>query len=151
MFGESPTCLLANTKHVCSFIYLFKQWLFSGRSSVKPNYMEGTAKNRPMDRYCGPLQLLQSYLWSLCCLSDYCPPCLVCEFWWAALSWQGCCGATFFQFFYIGFNGAPWDVQSFGYYFITQPWSALLHNFVPDLFGEHLGIDGATCLVMPLA
>ena len=42
--------------------------------------------------------------------------------------------AIFFHFFNNGFNGAPWDVQSFWYFFRTQPWSVLLHNFVPDLF-----------------
>ena len=31
-------------------------------------------------------------------------------------------------------NGAPWDVQSCRYLFITRPWSVPLHNFVPDLF-----------------
>ena len=35
-------------------------------------------------------------------------------------------------------------------FFITQPWSVLLHNFVPDLFGELLGL-GAACLVVLLA
>ena len=47
-----------------------------------------------------------------------------------------------------GFNGAPWDVQSLGYFFITQPWSVLLHNFVPDLFGELLRLHSAACLVV---
>jgi hypothetical protein len=28
------------------------------------------------------------------------------EFWWAALSWQVCCGAIFFPLFNNGFNGA---------------------------------------------
>ena len=36
-------------------------------------------------------------------------------------------------------------------FFITQPRSVLLHNFVPDLFGEFLGLHGAACLVGPLA
>ena len=80
-----------------------------------------------------------------------CPPCLGHVFWWAAHSWQVCCDALFFHFFYNGFNGGPWDVQSLGYYFITQPWSALLPNFVPDLIGELLGLHGAACLVVPLA
>ena len=31
------------------------------------------------------------------------------------------CGAVFFPFCNNGFNGAPWDVQHFGYFFITQP------------------------------
>jgi hypothetical protein len=46
-------------------------------------------------------------------------------------------------FFYNGFNDAPWYIQSFWYFFITQPWSVLLHNFVPDVFGELLGPHGA--------
>ena len=33
--------------------------------------------------------------------------------------------------FFNGFNGALWDIQSFIYFFITQPWSVHLHNFVP--------------------
>ena len=41
---------------------------------------------------------------------------LECEVWWAALSWQVCCSAIFFTFFNNGFNGAPWDVQSFTYF-----------------------------------
>ena len=55
-----------------------------------------------------------------------------------ALSWQVCCGAIFFPFFNIGFNGAP-------------PGFLLLHNVVPDLFGEQLALHGATCLAAPLA
>uniref|UniRef100_A0A0E9PU55 Uncharacterized protein n=1 Tax=Anguilla anguilla TaxID=7936 RepID=A0A0E9PU55_ANGAN len=31
--------------------------------------------------------------------------------------WQVCCGAIFFPFCNNGFNGAPWDVQSLGYFF----------------------------------
>ena len=77
-----------------------------------------------MDRYsnlrCGALQLLRGYLWSLCCLSDLMPP----------LPWLG----VFVGFYLLaglwchilsifnnGFNGALWDVQSFRYFFITQP------------------------------
>ena len=37
-----------------------------------------------------------------------------------------------------------------GIFFITQPWSVLLHNFVPDLFGEPLVLHGAACWVVPL-
>jgi hypothetical protein len=36
-------------------------------------------------------------------------------------------------------------------FFITQPWSVLLHKCVPGLFGELLGLHGAACLVVPLA
>ena len=53
-----------------------------------------------------------------------------------------------FNFLNNGCNGALWDCQSFGSFFITQPWSVLLHNFVPDLFGELLGLHGASCLVV---
>ena len=35
-------------------------------------------------------------------------------------------------------------------FFITQPRSVPLHNFVPDLFGELLGLHAATCLVVLL-
>ena len=43
-----------------------------------------------------------------------------------------------------------WSVRysKFWIYFITQPWSVLLHNFVPDLFGELLGLHGVACLVV---
>jgi hypothetical protein len=46
-----------------------------------------------------------------------------------------------------GFNGAPWDVQSL-IFILTQPGSVLLHNFIPDLFGELLGLHRAACLVV---
>jgi len=115
-FGKLKTC----------FLFLTPSKDFSGHSSMKPSSMEWTASFGPMDRYfslcCGTLQLLQGYLWSLCCLSDWCPPCSVCEFWWAALSWQVCCGTMFFPFEDDEFDGAPGDHQSFGYFFITQPW-----------------------------
>ena len=53
---------------------------------------------------------------------------------------------------FYGFTGAPLDVQSFRYnFYTTQPWSVLLHNFVPDLFGELLDLHSAACLVVPLA
>jgi hypothetical protein len=35
-------------------------------------------------------------------------------------------------------------------FFTTQPLSVLLQNFVPDLFGDLLGLHVATCLVVPL-
>ena len=38
-----------------------------------------------------------------------------------------------------------------GIFFIAQPCSVLLHNFVPDLFGKLLGLHGAACLVVRLA
>ena len=38
MFGESPTCLLANTKRVCLFFSLTN--VFSGHSSVKSSSVE---------------------------------------------------------------------------------------------------------------
>ena len=54
---------------------------------------------------------------------------------------------------YNEFNGALWDVQSFGYFFYNPSCFVLLHNFVPDLFGELLGLHGvllggAPCLVV---
>ena len=61
------------------------------------------------------------------------------------LFWQVCCGAIFFPFLNNGFNGAPWDVQSFRFFLITHPWSVLLHNFVPGLFGDLLGLQVAAC------
>ena len=42
MFGESPTCLLANTKRV-SLFFFFMLCLFSGHSSEKPSSVECTA------------------------------------------------------------------------------------------------------------
>ena len=69
---------------------------------------------------------------------------LVCEFWWAALSWQVCCGAILFPFFNNGFDGASWDVQSFWYFFYNPTWSVLLHS----LFRELPGLHGAPCLVV---
>ena len=36
-------------------------------------------------------------------------------------------------------------------FFKTHPWSVLLHNFVPDLFGELLGLHGAAFFLVPLA
>jgi hypothetical protein len=40
--------------------------------------------------------------------------------------------------------------SKFPIFFITQPWSVRLHNFVPDLFGDLLGLHGAACLVVLL-
>ena len=39
MFGESPTCLLVNTKHVCLFLSL-SNGFFSDHSSVEPSSVE---------------------------------------------------------------------------------------------------------------
>lgn len=51
------------------FIVLFWSKLFSSRSSIKPNNLECKAFCGHIDKciclYCGTLQLLQSYLWSL--------------------------------------------------------------------------------------
>lgn len=62
-----------------------------------------------------------------------------------ALSWQVCCGTMFFPFEDDGFDDDLGDHERFGYFFITQ--LVFLNNFVPDLFGELLGLHG----VMPLA
>lgn len=59
--------------------------------------------------------------------------------WSEVFSCQGYSGAMFFPFCYNGFNGALWDDQSLRY-FLTQPWSRLLHNFVSDQFGKLLGL-----------
>jgi hypothetical protein len=48
------------------------------------------------------------------------------------------------SFFNNGFNGAPWDVQGFGYFFITQPlsvWRAPWSSWCRLLVG-------ALCLVV---
>ena len=55
--------------------------------------------------------------------------------------------------FINGLNGVPRDVQSLGYLKKQQPWSVLLHNFVPDLYGELIGLQcrflgGAPCLMV---
>ena len=145
MFGESPKCLFANTKRVCLFFF-FKQWIF-----FWPLFHKA--------QLCGVYglkwsygQMLQSPLWSFAApsglsLVSLLPPWLMPSLRgpWVALSWQVCCGAILFPFFINRFkNGALWDVKMFK----TQPWSVLLHNFVPDLFGELLGLHSAACLVV---
>ena len=153
MFWESPTCLLARAK--CFFlIFFFKQWLFFLSLfhknpvlwSVRLKVVLWTDIPTPLRSFAAPSGLSLVSLLPLWLMPSL-PGLWV---WWAALSWQVCCGATFFPFFNNGFNGAQWDVQSF-YFFITQPWFVLLHNFVPDLFGELLGLHSAACLLVPLA
>jgi hypothetical protein len=63
-------------------------------------------------------QILQSPLWSFAASFGFFVASIINAllYWWAALSWQLCCGAIFFPFLNKVFNGAPWDVQSFGYF-----------------------------------
>ena len=109
---------------MCLLIFFFKQWLFfwplfreaqlSGVYGLKWSYG----------------QIPQSLLWSFAApsglsLASLLPLWIMPSLpglwvWWAALSWQVWCGAIFFTFFNNGFNGVPWDVQSFRYFFITH-------------------------------
>ena len=110
-FGEHQTCLI---------IFFFKQWLYSGHFPWNPSLW---------------IVRLKVVLWTDTPISGV----ELCSFFRvilvvffpslinALLAWsvnfggQPPRGAIFFPFFNNGFNGAPWDVQSFWYFFITQP------------------------------
>ena len=90
------------------------------------------------------LQLLQVYIWALWLMPSLPDP-------WVLVGGPLLAGLLWchiLSIFNNGFNGAPWDVQGFRFFFITKPWSVLLHNLVPNLFGE---LHGVACLVVPLA
>ena len=137
-------CLLANIKHVClffslsngfSFWPLFRKAQLCGVYGLKWTY--GQILQSPLWCFAAPSWLSLVSLLSLWLMPSL-PglwvsgggPHLARLLWCHILS----------IFLNDGFNGALWDVQSF-----------LLHNFVPDLFGELLGLHGAPCLAVPLA
>ena len=57
MFGESPTC----QHQTCLLIFFFKQWLFSGHSSVKPSSVECTAVVLWTDTPISTVELCRSF------------------------------------------------------------------------------------------
>ena len=152
MFGESPTLFLANTKYFLIFFIkeMFFYWpVFCKAQFCGVYYLKWTHG-----------QILQYLVW--CFVAPWVFFGLfVASLINALLDWSVSFGGRpslgrfvvmpySLHFENNGFNGALWDVQRFWYFFLTQPWSVLLHTSVPDLLGELLGLHSAACLVVPL-
>lgn len=106
--------------------------------------------DRQSSLYSLTLQLLQGFFWSLCCLCDWCPACLVWEFWWVCLFWQVCCHTMFFLFDENEFDDTPVNHQRSRFFLISQPWFAFLNNFDMFWFVVLLGVHGVVWLVLVL-
>lgn len=141
---------LAKSRH--SFLFFFlKQGLSCGHSFTKPNSVECTFKNCPMDTHSnlcgGPLQLLEVILglldgsqintllaWSLSFSGPPKASLLWCQI-PSTLLWQIWCFVLCSVFLV----------------FITQPWFTHFQNFISDLFGVLLGLHCAACLMQLFA